>query len=51
MPPALLLEGGPGVPTFLEEPPGPEEGVPERQAGPRVLLENTLDTVGSTLGS
>lgn len=39
MPPALLLEGGPGVPTFLEEPPGPEEGVPERQAGPRVLLE------------
>lgn len=37
--PAPLLEGGPGVPTFLEEPPGPEEGVPQQQAGPRALLE------------
>jgi len=37
--PAPLLQGGPGVPTFLEEPPGPEEGVPQQQAGPQVLLE------------
>lgn len=39
MPPGSCSPGWARGPTFLEEPPGPEEGVPQQQAGPQVLLE------------